>query len=75
METKFNYSKQLNYDEELNIIFKELLPMCSKASFKWNKANYKHTIKDVLGNCNTFEEEKERFKNYLINLYELKQYY
>lgn len=75
METKFNYPKRFNYNEELHIIFKELLPNNSLNSFKWNKANYKHTIKDVLGNCNTFEEEKERFKNYLINLYELKQYY
>lgn len=63
------------YQDNLYPIFKELLPNNGTKSFKYHFKKYNYMVLNSLGLKQTFEEEKERFKSYIIEIYKKEEYY
>lgn len=71
----YNFDKLNALREQFKPTFIELLPNLSTTSFYYHFNKYRCGIMNNEGNKETLTEEIDRFKNYLINLYEIKQYY
>lgn len=63
----------INPKVEFNKLFNEILPDLTKRSFKFHLDNYFKMFDIKPNDLTSTKEEKERFKNYLIFKYKLKE--
>ena len=71
----YDFNKLNTLREQFKPIFIELLPHLSTRALNYHFNKYRCGIMNNEGNKETLTEELDRFKNYLIDLYELKELY